>query len=142
MSLESFQQAVGDLVASPRRCIELRQDTSLLDAYVLDDRERRRLLAMVENAGMSHNCTLYRANRLTPIARSLPRTCVLLGSRLAAELEDFWEAAPDSELQFKREAERFGEFLLQRLHEEKEIDAAVGAELREELRLLEAKFSE
>ena len=142
MSLEAFQQAVGDLVASPRRCVELRHDASLLDTYALDGRERRRLLAMVENAGMSHNCTLYRANRLTPIARSLPRTCVLLGARLATELEAFWTAAPDSELQFKREAERFAVFLTERLDMQSQSDAIVAAELRTELRTLAENFSD
>ncbi len=115
MSLEAFQQAIADLVASPAMCVAVRGGAPLLDGYQLDAREKRRLQAMIEHRGMSQNCTLYRANRLTPIARSLPRTCVMLGSRLAGELEAFWAAEPDSELQFKREAERFGGFLVKRL---------------------------
>jgi hypothetical protein len=121
MSLDGFQRAVADLVASPRRCIELRQDPTALDRvdpygpYDLDERERRRLLAMVRHAGMSHHCTLYRANRLTPIGRGLPQTCELLGDRLSDELDTFWEREPDGEIQFRLEAERFVDHLHARL---------------------------
>jgi hypothetical protein len=142
MSLEAFQRIVADLVASPLRCIELRQDASLLDGHELSARERRRVLAMVQHAGMSHNCTLYRANRLTPIARSLPGTCVRLGARLVHELEAFWAAALDSELQFKREAERFAQFLLPRLRAGSASDALIADELLTELQALELNFSE
>jgi hypothetical protein len=64
---------------------------------------------------MSHHCTLYRANRLTAIARSLPQTCEQLGASLNAELEAFWESSVEAELQFKREAERFARWLLRRI---------------------------
>jgi hypothetical protein len=114
VSLDKFQQALADVVASPQRCIALRQDSSLLDAYDLEPRERQRLLAMVRHEGMSHNCTLYRANRLTPLVRSLPRTCELLADRLTEVLEQFWIERPDAEVQFKLEAERFGRYVLER----------------------------
>ena len=140
MSLEAFQQALADLVASPHLCVKVRHDASFLDSYALDARERRRLLAMVRHPGMSHNCTLYRANRLTPIARSLPRTCVRLGPRLAAELESFWLAEPNSELQFKREAERFAQFLLQRLRPGSPEDASIVDDIHAELKSLGLRF--
>jgi hypothetical protein len=117
MSLDGFQRALADAVASPSRCLELRRDGSLLEKYDLDDRERRRLLAIVGHEGMSHNCTLYRANRLTPLARSLPRTCALLGDRLLPELEAFWAREPNTEVQFKLEAERFAHYLSERCNE-------------------------
>ena len=141
MSLEAFQHAVADLVASPSMCVAVRHGAPLLDAYALDEREKRRLQAMVEHRGMSQNCTLYRANRLTPIARSLPRTCVMLGSSLTAELEAFWAAEPDSELQFKREAERFGRFLLRRLQEGAHAGILTVADVEAELRSLGLRFS-
>jgi hypothetical protein len=140
MSLDAFQQAIADLVASPSMCVAVRGGAPLLDAYQLDAREKRRLLAMVEHRGMSQNCTLYRANRLTPIARSLPRTCVMLGSRLAAELEAFWAAEPDSELQFKREAERFGGFLLKRLQAGAHHGILSVADVEAELQSLGVRF--
>ena len=117
MSLDGFQRALADAVASPSRCLELRRDGSILENYELDDRERRRLLAIVGHEGMSHNCTLYRANRLTPLARSLPRTCALLGDRLLPELEAFWAREPNTEIQFKLEAERFAHYLSERCNE-------------------------
>lgn len=140
MSLEEFQRAFADLVASPRRCLELREDESVLDAYDLDPRERNRLVAMAGNEGMSHNCTLYRANRLTPIARSLPKTCLQLGKGLLKELEAFWASEPDSELQFKREAERFALFLIERIRSGAVEDATIEPLLRSELEELESRF--
>lgn len=140
MSLEAFQRAFADLTASPARCVEARADPAALNGFDLDDRERRRLLAMVRHPGMSHHCTLYRANRLTPVARSLPRTCVALGARLTSEMEAFWAAAPDSELQYRREAERFGAFLRSRLRPDAPADAAILAELTAELAVLNGRF--
>jgi hypothetical protein len=115
VSLEQFQRAFADLVASPGLCLDARANPGKLDMYELTDRERRRLLSIVRHEGMSHNCTLYRANRLTPIARSLPATCLYLGGRLSNELEAFWTSETDTELQFKREAARFACFLLKRI---------------------------
>lgn len=115
MSYEVFQRAVADFVAAPLKCVQLRDGALRLDAYDLTRREHDRLLAMVRHIGMSQNCTLYRANRLTPLARSLPKTCIALGRHLLAELEFFWASAPQAELQFKHESERFGRFLLARL---------------------------
>jgi hypothetical protein len=110
-------RALADAVASPQRCLELHRDGSLLENYDLDNRERRRLLAIVGHEGMSHNCTLNRANQLTPLARSLPRTCDLLGDRLMPELEAFWAREPNTEVQFKQEAERFAHYLSERCNE-------------------------
>lgn len=104
-------------MASPQRCLELHRAGSLLENYDLDNRERRRLLAIVGHEGMSHNCTLNRANQLTPLARSLPRTCGLLGDRLMPELEAFWAREPNTEVQFKLEAERFAHYLSERCNE-------------------------
>jgi hypothetical protein len=141
MSLEGFQRAFAEIVASPALCVELRGDETWLDRFDLDARERRRLLAMAWHRGMSHNCTLYRSNRLTPIARSLPGTCIQLGARLTAELEAFWASEPDSELQFKREAERFARFLLRRLHDGGLVDASIAEEVRTEMHTLERQFA-
>lgn len=140
MSLEQFQRAFADAVASPTRCIEWRRDGSALDAYDLEPRERRRLLAIVGHEGMSHNCTLYRANRLTPLARSLPRTCDLLGDRLRDELERFWEQEPSTEIQFKVEAERFGLYVFERTRCGALVDDTLVTVLGEELAELDTRF--
>jgi hypothetical protein len=141
VSLESFQRAFADLVASPQKCLELRHGEHSLDEFQLTELERRRLMAMVSHAGMSHNCSLYRANRLTPIARSLPQTCVRLGSKLVLELERFWELSPDTELQFKRESERFALFLLNQLNSDKDEEAELIEVIRAELAVLNHSFS-
>ena len=140
MSLVKFQQALADVVASPQRCIALRQDSSLLDAYDLEPRERQRLLTMVRHEGMSHNCTLYRANRLTPLVRSLPRTCELLADRLTEVLEQVWTERPDAEVQFKLEAERFGRYILQHGIPGIKDDEHLFYVLREELEGLDDLF--
>ena len=115
MSLEGFQRAFAYFVASPGRCLGLRDDPTLADRFALDARERARLLAMVHHVGMSHHCTQYRAMRLTPIARSLPRSCERLGPALVYELEAFWCDAEEAEPQSRREAERFAHWLLRRV---------------------------
>lgn len=140
MSLDQFQRALADIVASPQRCLALRQDSSLLDAYDLEPRERQRLLAMVRHEGMSHNCTLYRANRLTPLVRSLPRTCELLGDQLAEVLEQFWVDRPDAEVQFKLEAERFSQYILQHGIPDIKKDDHLLCVLQEEIDGLDERF--
>jgi hypothetical protein len=66
--LADFQQALADMVASPRLCREVRANpTSLSNRYCLTNLEFRRLVDMVNQRGMVCNCTLYRANRLAPL---------------------------------------------------------------------------
>jgi hypothetical protein len=116
MSLEQFQRAFAELVASPPLCLAVQSGPELLDEYTLTSRERERLHAMASHPGMSHNCTLYRANRLTPIARCLPATCLHLGPRLRAEFDNFLATSSDAfDLQFRGEAERFARYLNARL---------------------------
>jgi len=68
MTMQAFQQAMCDLVASPDLCLMLVQSPEqVLGRYDLSDRDRRRLIAIVQQRGMLVNCSLYRANRLSPI---------------------------------------------------------------------------
>ena len=116
MSLESFQQAFGDLIASPKLCLLLRSNPDeVLSNYDLSPREQRRLTAIVNQPGMSTNCTLYRANRLTAIYTLMPLTCVLLDSDLKGELDLYAETNQNRDLQFKQESERFARFITQRV---------------------------
>lgn len=115
MSLEGFQRAFAWCAASPGRCLALRDDPALADRFALDARERTRLLAMVHHVGMSHHCTLHRATRLAPVARSLPRTCERLGPALVYELEAFWADADEAGPPMRGEAERFAHWLLRRI---------------------------
>jgi hypothetical protein len=136
MSLEQFQRAFADLAASPPLCLAVRSNAEGLDEYNLTARERERLHAMASHPGMSHNCTLYRANRLTPIARCLPATCLHLGPRLRAEFDNFLTTASGAfDLQFRGEAERFAAYLIARLDcgalDDTELRHCLDRELRE-----------
>ncbi|SKD08069.1 hypothetical protein SAMN05660461_4020 [Chitinophaga ginsengisegetis] len=116
MSLLSFQKALTDLIASPQLCLQLRNNpAAVLSRYDLTSREQRRLQTVVYQQGMSVSCTLYRVNRITPIYTMLPYTCFLLGEQLMPVIEEFWAIDNRSDLQFKREINIFGEFLLQKL---------------------------
>jgi hypothetical protein len=130
MSLQQFQRAFADLVASPNLCVRLPSAPEMLDVYDLTERERVRLLAMASHRGMSHNCTLYRANRLTPIARCLPRTCLSLGGRLRDLFDAYLaESSDEFDLQFRVEAERFGRYLHASLSNDDPVAACLEVEL-------------
>src|ERR1051326_2171080 len=86
MTMEAFQRAMCDLVASPDLCIALLESPEeVLGRYDLSERDRRRLVEVVQQPGMFVNCSLYRANRLSPIYNLVPRTCFLLGDALVAD---------------------------------------------------------
>ena len=91
MSIAEFQRAFADLIASPERCVALREgNADVLADYDMTRREKRRLEAMVQHEAMSVNCSLYRVNRLIPVYSVLPHSCRLLGDRLMVELDAFW----------------------------------------------------
>ena len=112
MSLQEFQRATAEFIASPERCVRARADFDAeLAGYGLTDRERRRLQAMLNHRGMSANCTLYRINRLVPILEVLPRTWRLLGAAAEPEVHAFWRRYPDAIPQYAEEAKRFGTWI-------------------------------
>ena len=115
MSLAGFQRAMCDLIADPDLCLRLRREpASVLDRYALDERERRRLLTIVRQPGMSVSCTLYRSNRIIPLHTRLPYSCALLGERFGPEVTEFWEQKA-AEAGFGAEVENFAAFLRERL---------------------------
>lgn len=116
MSVTSFQQALCDLIASPRLCRALRAaPEQVLSNYELSAREQARLRDVVWQRGMSTNCSLHRANRLTPIYTALTYTCRSLGDQLRALLDEFWDAETYRDGHFPREVERFAAFLRDRI---------------------------
>jgi hypothetical protein len=116
MSLAEFQRAFADLISSPQRVLAARLDAGeVLRRYALDAREHRRLTAMINDPGMSINCTLYRVNRFTPLYAVLPLTCDWLGARLSTELDAFWASSRDATLQYGPESHRFGLWLQERI---------------------------
>jgi len=91
MSLQSFQRAVVDLTLTPQTAVALLHgNTGVLADYDLTERERRRLLAIVRQPGISVSCTLARGNRLEVIAGVFPMTCVLLEPVLRQVLDELW----------------------------------------------------
>jgi hypothetical protein len=116
MTMQAFQQAMCDLVASPDLCVMLVQSPEqVLGRYDLSDRDRRRLLEVVQQRGMFVNCSLYRANRLSPIYNLVPHTCFMLGDALLDEATEFWKGFKETRLQFHEEVKQFGDFLRRRI---------------------------
>jgi len=116
MTMQAFQQAMCDLVASPDLCMLLIQSPErVLGRYDLSDRDRRRLVEVVQQPGMFVNCSLYRANRLSPIYNLVPHTCFLLGDALLDEATEFWKGFKETRLQFHEEVKQFGDFLRRRI---------------------------
>lgn len=114
--MQAFQQAMCDLVASPDLCMVLVQSPEqVLGRYDLSDRDRRRLVEVVQQPGMLVNCSLYRANRLSPIYNLVPHTCFLLGDALLDEATEFWKGFKETRLQFHEEVKQFGDFLRRRM---------------------------
>jgi len=111
VSVAGFQRALADMVASPALARAVaRRDERALGAYELTPRDRARLEAVAAQPGMEVSCTLYRANRLTPIAMLLPYTCFVLGERMKPIAERFWDGSR-TDLQFRSEIERFAAFV-------------------------------
>jgi hypothetical protein len=141
MSLHAFQRLLCELVASPDLCRTMRADPNrILDCYDLTERERRRLDAVVRQRGMTTNCTLYRANRITSIYTLLPYTCFQLGNDLRREAELFWNTSVEAEVQFKHESARFGAFLKNRIEAREIQNAYLQETLDFELALNELRF--
>ena len=115
MTLSAFQHALCDLVASPQTCILARDHPELVfDKYDLTPLEWKRLVDVVQQRGMSTNCTLYRVNRITPIYTLLPNTSFLLGDDLVKWADYFW-SQQKTDMQFKSEVESFGELIKQQI---------------------------
>lgn len=116
--MEAFQQAMCDLIASPDLCTELLESPEqVLGRYDLSDRDRRRIVDVVRQRGMLVNCSLYRANRLSPIYNLVPHTCFVLGDAFLDEATEFWKDFRETRLQFHEEVIRFGDFLRRRIEQ-------------------------
>jgi hypothetical protein len=110
--LADFQQALADLTASPGGCMAVLEDPAFLnDRYQLTEREFNRLVAIVRDPGMACACTVYRANRLAPLAMNIPDTCHALGAQLREIMDDYWRQYPEGNVHFFVETDRFCRFL-------------------------------
>ena len=110
--LDQFQQALSDLTASPDLVSRVRLEPEVLrESYTITEREWRRLVAVANHPGMACNCMLYRANRLAPVAITLPQLCRLLGKDLRGLLSEYWTLYPQTDVHFLLEAYRFCEIV-------------------------------
>ena len=110
--LSDFQQALAELTASPRLCLAVRRNAAVLrERYELSEREQRQVLAMAQHPAMECACSLYRANRLAPLFRNLPRTLEAFGERLEPILNAYWQAHPWPYRYGYLESERFCQWL-------------------------------
>jgi hypothetical protein len=114
---------------------------SVLNRYHLSPRDRRRLINLVQQRGMSVNCTLYRFNRITPLYTLLPLTAFVLGDEFIHEAEAFW-GHTDSDPRFRQKLDRFGEFLIERIRQGKIESPLVNEVLTFELATNELRFAQ
>ncbi len=140
--MQGFQKAMCDLVASPDLCMLLQESPQqVLERYDLSDRDRRRLVEVVQQPGMFVNCSLYRANRLSPLYNLMPHTCFLLNEALLDEATEFWNVFDESRLQYNEEVEKFGNFLRRRIELGFLKDPILAEVLEYELALNEFRYT-
>ena len=135
--LADFQQALADLTARPEWCIAVRADASLLRSrYDLTDREARRLHAIACDDGMSCACTVYRMNRLAPLAMNVRLTLRALGPSAKKVLSEYWHDHPRGHAHFFLESNRFCTWLRTRLDVGEPLDCARDRPAASELRTI------
>lgn len=106
----------------------MREDAAVLDGrYALDERERWRLIALARDRGMQAACSVYRMNRITPLAINLRATLHALGERLPGLMTLYWQAHPRGHTHFYIEADRFCRWLSERpeVHDDEGVAAAL-----------------
>ncbi len=139
--LADFQQAFADLVASPDLCNEVRANPVVLrESYRLTDREAGRLIGIVKHPGMACNCTLYRANRLAPLAMNLPGLLKALGPDLRTVLDEFWRQYRNTDVHFYVESYRFGRFVQGELARGRSFSLEVEPALHREMARLQERL--
>jgi hypothetical protein len=119
MSLQDFQHVLSELVMSPAFRARVAADPEpALAAFELSPRERRRLADLARSPGMQTGTMLHRANRLSMLSNTLPRSCKVLGPRGLKELvHAYWSGHPPETQLYVREAQRFAGYALARLAE-------------------------
>jgi hypothetical protein len=131
--LADFQQALSDITASPALCRALRADSELLGKrYRLTERETARLRAIAGHPGMTAACTVYRMNRLAPLAMNLRGTLRALGPALRRTIDAYWVDHPRGHAHFYIESCRFADWLAQAIAAGLSVPATVAGELARE----------
>jgi hypothetical protein len=126
MSLDGFYRGLAALASNPELVRRSRTgDQDWLLAFELSPTELDRLKIMACDDGMEVMCSLYRANRLTALLRTVPSLVEALGNRLREEVTEFWRATPRSDMQFRTEGAAFCDFVRGRLPDDGDIARAV-----------------
>lgn len=138
MSAHDFQIVLAKLIASPELCEKTIADEAAVFAdFILTDREKRRLHAILRQRGISACCSLYRMNRVTPVYAQLSNTSAMLGDDFIPIIEEFWKHLVTTSLQFKEEVLAFGNFLLGKIE-----NGTVSRPYLKEVLLLEITLNE
>ena len=136
--LIDFQQALAEITASPALCLAVRRDPALLEQrYRLKARERSQVVGVANHPSMECTCSLYRANRLAPLARNLPTTLADLADPLTPLLTQYWDAHPWPLRYGALESERFCRWL-----EQQEDQLGLSAAVRQGWRLEQGALRE
>lgn len=139
--LVEVQQALVDLTSSPELVEQVRADPDLLRArYQLTDREAARLVAIARHRGMAAACTVYRMNRLSPLAMNLRETLRAIGPGLRELMSTYWREHPRGHAHFFIESARFAAWLRGRLAVGA-IPAAAAEPLEREAAMIDAALA-
>ena len=112
MSLARFQSAVAELITVPERRRAVRALGSVaLEDLELDDRERRRLVALAGDPRLEVAVMLHVRRRLAGVLTALPHTCRLLGDEVVSFMNDYGESHPPRSSYFVEEGLAFADFL-------------------------------
>jgi hypothetical protein len=112
MSQQVFQKMLARLVVDPDFRDLVRSTGSPAFDGELTDLERKRLLALVDDPGVTITKTLHKGFRLGKILSMLPLTCQILGGkRLGRELKVFWRTYASRSFYYIDEAVAFCSFL-------------------------------
>ncbi len=142
MSVLSFQQALCDLIASPRLHKEVMiQPDVFLHAYDLTPLEEKRLLNIVHQKGMAVNHLLHKSNRITPIYSMPPYTTLLLHKDFLTLADEYTQLHEESDLQSSHELELYVSFLEEKIKAGSINNIYVNEILHFEAALTELRFA-
>jgi len=128
MSLDGFYRGLAAMTGDPGLVRRTRAgDEDWLLGFELSPLELSRLTSMAHDNGMEVNCSLYRANRLAALVRTVPTVVEALGDRLNTEVSEFWISTPRSDMQFRTEGTRFCDFVRARHPHDRHLVDTVAA---------------
>jgi hypothetical protein len=113
MTLARFQSALAELITVPERRRAVRAlGAEALQEPELDERERRRLVALARDPRLEVAVMLHVRRRLAGVLTALPHTCRLLGDDAVSSLMDaYGESHPPRSSYFVEEGLAFARFL-------------------------------